>query len=65
MSRRRWVLVAIAGAPAMALAQSAVAPESQIWPTGSEAKLGAFGNIAHCTVLACDRSASLGLRSTF
>lgn len=63
MNRWRWGLVAIAGAPAMALAQSAVAPESQMWPVGNAARLGAFGNIAHCTVLACDRSASLGIEA--
>ena len=61
MSRWRWSLVAIGGAPAMALAQSVVAPESQIWPAESRAKLGAFGNITHCTVLLCDRSASIGI----
>ena len=59
MNRLRWVL-AMVSVPGVLAAQSAVAPESQIWPAGSEAKLGAFGNLAHCTVLACDRSASLG-----
>ena len=63
MSGVRWVLVAIASAPAALSAQNAVAPESQMWATGSGARLGAFGNIAHCTVAACDRSASLGLEA--
>ena len=60
LSRLRWGL-AMASLPGVLAAQSAVAPESQIWPAGREAKLGAFGNLAHCTVLACDRSASLGV----
>lgn len=60
MSGLRWVLVGLAGAPRILSAQSAVAPESQMWPAGNEARLGAFGNIAHCTVVTCDRSASLG-----
>ena len=59
MNRLRWVL-AMASVPGVLAAQSAVAPESQIWPAGGEAKLGAFGNLARCTMLACDRSASLG-----
>ena len=59
MNRLRWIL-AMASVPGVLAAQSVVAPESQIWPAVSEVKLGAFGNLAHCTVLACDRSASLG-----
>src|SRR5690242_14927302 len=60
MSRWRWSLAAMAGAPGWLSAQSAVMPESQMWPAANVARLGAFGNIARCSVLACDRSASLG-----
>jgi hypothetical protein len=59
---RWWVWQAVALAATVG-AQNAAPSPVRLWPSGGPASpiVSAFGNVVHCELLVCDRSASLGV----